>query len=257
MFEEYYKKLRFSQKMTDRSLITCMKIVESKRDYVLSNMKGKNVYCHQGCNLCCHALTLTIDALSAFILIRIFNTIPYDELFPYFKSCADNRIKAQDYVDSLPLEYNNNIPLEVYEKFDFTAQSCPFVDKQNGCLIHTFSPPMCFSYFSSVPCKISSNPVLNENQKILYEQMKDKAQIVDISALENDSNNYYFNDNILGTNDKSALDNAIKQDPALEYFLTQIPSLEMLQIVSLALETSNPEKYKKDIEGINIDLLTN
>ena len=164
MFEKYYNKLRFSQKMADKSLIICMQIMESKRNYVLSSMKDKNVYCHKGCNLCCHALTLTVDTLNTYILFRIFKTIPYNELFPYFKLCVDNRIKAQEYIDSLPLDYNNNIPMEVYNKFGFTTSTCPFVDKQNGCLIHRFSPQMCFAYFSSVSCKISFNPVLNEKK---------------------------------------------------------------------------------------------
>jgi Fe-S-cluster containining protein len=255
MFEKYYNKLRFSQKMADRSLVTCMKIMESNRNYVLSSMKDKNVYCHKGCNICCHALTLTVDTLNTYILSRVFETIPYNELFPYFKLCVDNRIKAQEYIDTLPSDYNNNVPMEVYNKFGFTASTCPFVDKQNGCLIHEFSPQICFAYFSSVPCKIVFNPALNENQKILYEQIKDRAEIVDISGLENDSKNYYFDDNILGTYNKFDLKKTIKQDPNLEYFLAHTYSFEMLTIVSIALEKSNPEKYKNDMKGIDIDLL--
>jgi Fe-S-cluster containining protein len=255
MFEKYYNKLRFSQKMADRSLVTCMKIVESNRKYVLSSMKDKNVYCHKGCNLCCHALTLTVDTLNAYILLRVFETIPYNELFPYFKSCVDNRIKAREHINSLPLYYNNNIPIEVYNKYGFTVSTCPFVDKQNGCLIHEFSPKMCFAYFSSVPCKISFNPVLDENQKKLYEQIKDRAEIVDISNLENDSKNYCFDDDFLETYNKFDLKKAIKQDFDLEYFITHTCSFEMLAIVSIALEKSNQEKYKNDMKGINIDLL--
>jgi len=254
MFEKYYKKLRFSQKIADKSLITCMKIMENNRNNVLSSMKDKNVYCHKGCNLCCHALTLIVDPLNTYILLRIFETIPYNELFPYFKLCVDNRIKAQEYIDSLPLDYNNNIPMEVYNTFGFTVSTCPFVDKQSGCLIHEFSPQMCFAYFSSVPCKISFNPVLNENQKILYEQIRDRAEIVDISGLENDSKNYYFDDSILGAYDKFDLKKIIKQDSDLENFLMHTCRYEMLTIVSFALEKSNPEKYENDMKGINIDL---
>jgi Fe-S-cluster containining protein len=255
MFEKYYNKLRFSQKMADRGLVTCMKIMESNRNYVLSSMKDENVYCHKGCNLCCHALTLTVDTLNTYILLKVFETIPYNELFPYFKLCVDNRIKAQEYINSLPVDYNNSIPMEVYNKFGFTVSTCPFVDKQNGCLIHEFSPQMCFAYFSSVLCKIAFNPVLGENQKILYEQIKDRAEIVDVSSLENDSKNYCFDDSVLGTYNKFDLKKTIKQDPDLEYFLTHTYSFEMLAIISIVLEKSNPEKYKNDMKGINIDLL--
>jgi len=251
-FEKYYNKLRFSQKMADRSLITCMKIVENNRNYILSSMKDKNVHCHKGCNLCCHALTLFVDPINTYILFRIFATMPYNELFPYFKLCVDNRMKAQEYIDSLRLDYKNNIPMEVYNKFGFTVSTCPFVDKQNGCLIYKFRPPMCFSYFSSVPCKISFNPVLNDNQ---YEQRKDRAEIVDLSGLENDSKNYSFDDIIPGPFDKFELEKAIKHDSDLENFLTHSCRCEMLTIVSMALERSNPEKYKNDMKGINIDLL--
>jgi Fe-S-cluster containining protein len=256
MFEKYYNKLRFSQKIADRGLITCMKIMENNRNYVLSDMKDKNVHCHKGCNLCCHALTLTVDTLNTYILARVFETIPYDELFPYFKLCVDNRIKAQEYIDTLPSDYNNNIPLEVYNKFGFTVSTCPFVDKQDGCLIHEFRPQMCFTYFSSVPCKITFNPDLNENQKMLYEKFRDKAEIVDISSLENDRKNYSFDDIILETYDNINYKEIMKHDPDLEYFLVHSCSYEMLTIISFALEKSNPEKYENDMKGINFDFLT-
>ncbi|GHU71988.1 hypothetical protein FACS189450_08950 [Spirochaetia bacterium] len=164
MFEKYYNKLRFSQKMADKSLIACMKVIENNRNYVLSNMKDKKVFCHKGCNLCCHSLSLTADTLSSYILSRVFETIPYNELFPYYKNCFDNRIKAREYIDSLPIDNNRNDTLEEYNKLGFTVYTCPFVDKQNGCLIYKFSPQMCFSYFSTVPCKISLNPVMSEKK---------------------------------------------------------------------------------------------
>jgi Fe-S-cluster containining protein len=254
MFEKYYNKLRFSQKMTDRSLITCMKIMENGRKNVLSSMKDKNVCCHKGCNLCCHALTLTVDTLNSYILFKVFKTISYSELFPYFKACVDNRIKAQEYIDSLPSDCNNVIS-EVYNKFGFTVFTCPFVDKQNGCLIYEFRPQICFTYFSGVPCEITSNPVLDENQEMLYEQARDRSEIVDICGLENDSKNYHFDDSILDINDKFNLEKAIKQDQDLESFFAHSCLFEMLTIVSMALEISNPEKYKNDMKGINIDLL--
>jgi Fe-S-cluster containining protein len=253
MFEKYYNKLRFSQKMVDRSLITCMQVMESNHNHVLSSMKNLNVHCHKGCNFCCHALTLTVGTLNTYILLRVFTTIPYDELFPYFKSCVDNRLKAQEYINSLPSDYNNNIQKEVYDKFGFTTSTCPFVDKQNGCLIHEFRPQICFSYFSSVPCKIIFNPVLNENQKKFYEQRKDKAEIVDISGLENDSHNYHFDDNILGTYKKFDIQKAIKQDAELKKFIMHNINYEMLTILSIALEASNPVKYESDMKGLNID----
>jgi len=255
MFEKYYNKLRFSQKMADKSLITCMKIVESNRNYVSSNMKEKIVHCHKGCNLCCHALTLTVDTLNTYILLKVLTKIPYDELFPYFKSCVDNRNIAQEYIDALPLNYNNHIQLEVYNKFGFTTSTCPFVDKQNGCLIYEFRPHICFTYFSSVPCKISFNPTLDENQKIFYEQRKGKAEIVNISGLENDSKDYHFDNNILGTYEKFDIKKALKQDIELEQFFLHNCSYEMLTILSIALEMINPEKYNNDMKGINIDFM--
>jgi Fe-S-cluster containining protein len=255
MFEKYYNKLRFSQKMANRSLVTCMKILESSRNYVLSSMKNNNIFCHKGCNLCCHALNITVDSLNTYIFLRIFETIPYNELFPYFKLCVDNRIKAQEYIDSLPQDYNNNVPLEIYNKFGFTTSSCPFVDKQNGCLIHEFNPRTCFVYFSSIPCKISSNTILNENQMIQYLQIRDRAENIDISSLDNDSENYRFDDILLEIYDKFNLKKAIKQDDTLNLFFNNSYSFELLTIMSIALEKSNPEKYKNDMKGINIDLL--
>lgn len=233
-----------------------MKIMENNRNYVLSNMQDKNISCHKGCNLCCHALNLNVDTLNTYILSRVFETIPYDELFPYFKLCLDNRIKAQEYIDTLPSDYNDNILLEVYNKFGFTDATCPFIDKQNGCLIYKFRPQMCFTYFSSIPCKISIKKVLNENQKKLYEQNIDRAEIVDISGLENDRKEFHFGDNILVSYEKLG-SNTIKQDSRLEYFLTHKYSVEMLTILSMVLEISNPEKYENDIKSINYDFLAN
>lgn len=189
MFENYYRRLRFSSKKADRSLITFMEINESNRNTVLSVMEDKSVCCHKGCNLCCHALTLTVDPLNTCILLRVFSTIPYDELFPYFKACIDKRQKARDYIDSLPVDNDRNDCLEFYNKFGFTSSSCPFVDNQNGCLIYEFRPRICFSYFSSVPCKISFKPELSEAQKKRLEVLKAKAEIVEFSGLENDNGN--------------------------------------------------------------------
>jgi len=95
MFDKYYKRLRFSQKIGDRSLVDCMKVVESDRNFVLSSMREKKVCCHQGCNLCCHFLTITVDPLNSYILSKVFESIPYNELFPYYKKCIENRIKAR------------------------------------------------------------------------------------------------------------------------------------------------------------------
>jgi hypothetical protein len=111
MFEKYYRRLRFSQKISDRSLIACMKIIESNRNYVQSRMKGETVFCHQGCNLCCHSLTLMVGTLDSYILSRVFETIPYNELFPYYKKCIENRINARNYIESLPDDDNCNYPL--------------------------------------------------------------------------------------------------------------------------------------------------
>jgi Fe-S-cluster containining protein len=255
VFEKYYNKLRFSQKMADRSLITCMEIMESNRNKVLSSMKSNDVYCKKGCNLCCHMLTLTVDTLNTYILSRIFQNIPYNELFPIFKLCIDNRIIVQEYIDSIPLDSHINIPLEVYNKFGFTGSTCPFVGKQNECLIYGFRPQMCFTYFSSIPCKISFNPTLNENQKIPYKLKGDGTQNIDVYGLENDCLNYYFDDNTLKTYEKFDLKKAIKQDQYLAEFFAHSYSFEMLAIVSLALETSNPVKYENDMKGINYDFL--
>jgi hypothetical protein len=43
MFEKYYNRLRYSQKLADRSLVECIKILESNRNYVFSFMKGKKI----------------------------------------------------------------------------------------------------------------------------------------------------------------------------------------------------------------------
>jgi Fe-S-cluster containining protein len=256
MFEEYYKRLRFSNKMADRSLIICMKINESNKNYVLSTMKDKTIFCHKGCNLCCHALTLTVDPLNTCILLRVLATVPYDELFPYFKSCLDNRQKAGDYLDSLPVDLNRNDNQEVYDKLGFTAASCPFVDNQNGCLIYEFRPRICFSYFSSVPCKISLISELSEEQKKRYEALKNKAEIVEFSSLENDNKVFYFNDEILGTYDRLRTHiKIIEQDQNLEYVLSHNIMYEMLTILSFALELSNPEKYENDMKGLKVDFL--
>jgi len=255
MFEKYYNKLRFSQKMADRGLVTCMKLIESNRNIVLSNMQDKNIHCHKGCDLCCHALTLSVGTINTYILLKVFSTMPYAELFPYFKSCVNNRNIAQEYIDNLPLNYNNNIQLEVYNKFGFTTSTCPFVDKQNGCLIHEFRPEICFSYFSSFPCKVLYNPILSEDQKKYYEQRKSKAEIIDISGLENDNKNYRFDKNILDNYNNFDFKKAIKQDLELEQHLLHNCSYEMLTILSIALEKINPEKYNNDMKGINIDFL--
>jgi Fe-S-cluster containining protein len=257
MFEKYYNKLRFSQKMADKSLIACIEATESNRNHVLTSMKDKKVLCRQGCNLCCHFLTLTIDTLDSYILLRVFATIPYNELFPYYKKCIDNRIKAREYIDSLPEDFNCKDLLEEYNKLGSTVFTCPFVDKQNGCLIHKFKPQICFTYFSSVPCKIILNPVIGENEKMQYEALKDRAEIVDFIGLENDNKNFNFNESISETYDRF-FDNykkSIKQDTDLANFLFHSVRYEMLTIVSFALKISNPEKYKSDMEGLEVDLL--
>lgn len=257
MFEKYYNKLRFSQKMADKSLITCMEIIESNRNYVSSNIYDKKVFCHKGCNLCCHSLSLTVDTLSSYILSRVFETIPYNELFPYYKNCIDNRIIAREYIDSLPVDYSRNDILAEYNKFGFTVFTCPFVDKQNGCLIYKFNPQICFSYFSTVQCKISYNPVIDENQKMRYAQLSNRAETIDFSGLENDSNEFYFNDAIFKTHDKiDALEKTINQDTNLKYFLSHSVLFDILTIISIALEKTNPEQYKNDMKGIEVDLLT-
>jgi len=253
MFENYFNRLRFSQKMTDRSLVTCMKIMESCRNFIKSDINDKKVYCHKGCNLCCHALTIAADPINTYILTRILSTIPYDELFPYFKTCAENRIISQNYIDSLPLEYNNNIIMEVYNKYGFTPFTCPFVDNQNGCLIYNFRPQPCFTYFSSELCKIIFNPILNENQKEINDQIKNRAETIDTCGLENDHENYNFNDFILKSFAKID-QKTINQDKILDYILTHSCSYEMLTILSIALEFSDTEKYNNFKKGIKIDL---
>jgi Fe-S-cluster containining protein len=256
MFEKYYNRLRYSQKLADRSLVECIKILESNRNYVFSSMKDKKINCQQGCNLCCHCLTLKVDTLSSYILFRVFKSIPYDELFPYYKKCADNRIIAMEYIDELPVKNNQNVILELYNKYGFTAFTCPFVDKKNGCLIHDFNPQICFSYFSSVPCKIVMNPELSGEQKIIYETSQNRAEIVEISGLENDSKNYYFGEDILKNYEKfNDLNRLISQDKELEYYLSHSVMLEMMTIISMALETSNQNKYNADTKGLKVDLL--
>jgi hypothetical protein len=219
-------------------------------------MKGKKIHCHQGCNLCCHCLTLTVDTLSSYILFRLFKLIPYDELFPYYKKCADHRIIAREYINSLPEKDNQNAVLELYNKYSFTTFTCPFVDKQNGCLIHDFNPQICFSYFSSVPCKIVMNPKLTGEQKIIYELSKKRAETVEISGLENDSKSYHFDDGILKTYEKfNDLNKIINRDQELEYYLSHSVRLEMMTIISIALGASNPNKYSADTKGLEVDLL--
>ena len=250
MFEKYYNRLRYSQKLADRSLVECINILESNRNYVFSSMKSKKIHCQQGCNLCCHCLTLTVDTLSSYILFRVFKSMPYDKLFPYYKKCADNRLIAREYIDSLPVKDNQNVILELYNKYGFTAFSCPFVDEKNGCLIQ------CFSYFSSVPCKIVMNPELSEEQKIAYETSKNRAETVEISGLENDSKNYYFGEDILRTYEKfNNLNKVISQDKELEYYLSHSVRLEMMTIISIALGASNQNKYNADTKGLKVDLL--
>ncbi|WP_169313414.1 hypothetical protein [Treponema primitia] len=233
-----------------------MKVIESNRNHVLSNMHDRKVFCHKGCNLCCHSLSLTVDTLSSYILSKVFEAIPYNELFPFYKKCIDKRIKARAYIDSLPVDTNRNDTLEEYATFGFTVFTCPFVDEQNGCLIYTFSPQICFSYFSSVQCKISYNPVIDENQKLLYEQLGSKAETIDFSGLDNDSKEFHFDDTTFKTYDKfDNLSKTIKQDPNLEYFLSHSMKLEILTIISMALEKTHPGKYKSDMQGIEVDLL--
>lgn len=246
MFEYYYNKLRFSQNRADRSLINCMKIIENSRKNINTSMNGKNIHCHKGCNLCCHALTITSDPLNTYILTRVFTSIPYNELFSYFKTCVDKRIKAQDYIDTLPLD-NKNIITEVYNKFGFTPFTCPFVNDQNECLIYEFRPQQCFSYFSSVPCRIIFYSELNE-------QTKDRAKTLDICGLDNDHENYNFND-ILFRNFNELDQKTIEQDNNLVQILVHSISYEMLTILSIALEMVDPEKYSNDMKGIKIDFL--
>jgi Fe-S-cluster containining protein len=261
MFEKYYRKLRFSQKISDKSVVECMKVIESNRKYVLSSMKDKTIFCHQGCNLCCHFLNLMIDPLNSYILLRVFQTIPYNELFPYYKKCAENRIKAQTYIDSLPDDVNNNYLIDTYNQLGFTTQSCPFVDGQNGCIIHEFSPQTCFVYFSSVPCKISSNPKMNKGQMANYEKIKnrfkDRTESIITSGLDNDYKNYLFDDNVLETYKKfNNIEKTMKQDSNFEWILSHSIMYEILTILSLALEIQNQEEYKSDIKDLKVDLLT-
>jgi hypothetical protein len=256
MFDKYYKRLRFSQKIGDRSLVDCMKVVESDRNFVLSSMREKKVCCHQGCNLCCHFLTIMVDPLNSYILSKVFESIPYNELFPYYKKCIENRIKARDYIDSLPDDDNCDYPLDAYNKFGFTTQTCPFVDEEKGCLIHEFSPHTCFAYFSSVPCKISLNPDFGKEDRTMYNALKNRAESVITMGLDNDSKNYHFDDSVLGTFSKfSDLERTINQDTSLEDFLSHQVMFEMLTIVSIALEKINPIKYKSDTKSLNVDLL--
>jgi hypothetical protein len=189
-------------------------------------------------------------------LFRVFKSIPYDELFPYYKKCADNRIVAREYIDSLPVKDNQNAVLELYNKYGFTTFTCPFVDRQNGCLIHDFNPQICFSYFSSVLCKIVMNPELTGEQKITYESSKNRAETVEISGLENDSKSYYFDEGILRTYEKfNNLNKVLNQDQELEYYLSHSVRLEMMTIISLALEASNQNRYNADTKRLEVDLL--
>ena len=97
---------------------------------------------------------------------------------------------------------------------------------------------------------------LSEAQKKRLESLKNKAEIVEFSGLENNSKTFRFNDKSLGTYDK--LDEQykiVKQDPNLENFLSHNVMYEMLTIVSFALEKSNPEKYENDMKGLKMDFL--
>jgi Fe-S-cluster containining protein len=260
MFEKYYRKLRFSQKIGDKSLVECMKVIESNRNYVLSSMKDKNIFCHQGCNLCCHSLSLMNDPLNSYILLRVFQSIPYHELFPYYKKCAENRMEAQKYIDLLPDDVNNNYFIDTYNQLGFTTQSCPFVDRQNGCIIYEFRPQTCFTYFSSIPCKMSSNPKMSEaqmkNSEAFQNTFKNTAESIIKSGLDNDYRNYLFDDNVLKTYEKfNNIEKAMKQDINLQCFLSHSIRYEILTILSLALEMQNQEKYKNDTIDLNVYLL--
>jgi Fe-S-cluster containining protein len=216
-------------------------------------MNQENIYCHKGCNLCCHALTITSDPINTYILSRVFMTVPYNVLFPYFKSCLDNRIKALDYIDTLPLD-NKNIITETYEKFGFTPFTCPFLNNQEGCSIYEFRPQQCFSYFSSFQCKIIYNPELNEFQKEIYEQKNKKVDNIDICGLNNDHEKYNFSDIILENYNKFDA-KTIKQDENLFQIIEHSISYEMLTILSIALEFTNPEEYNNDMKNINYDFI--
>ena len=256
MFEKYYKKLRFSQKMNDKSLVECMKVIENNRNYVLSYMKDKDIFCHKGCNLCCHFLTLMINPLDTYILLKVFQNIPYNELFPYYQKCVKNRIKAQEYIDSLSDDENNNYPIEVYNKFGFTTQTCPFVDGQNGCIIHEFNPQTCFTYFSSVPCNVIINQDVIDTQGNIKNSLNNKVDDVITMGLDNDSKKYYFDDNTLKTLSKiNNIEKTIKMDENLEMIISHSVMYEMLTIVSFALELQNQEKFESDSKELKIDLL--
>jgi len=254
MFNKYYNKLRFSQKMADRSLVICMKIIENHRNYVLSTIKEKKVLCHQGCNHCCHSFTLTVDTLSSYILLKVFETIPFNELFPLYKSCVENRIKSQDYIDSLP--DNLNYYQESYNKLGFTVSSCPFVDKEKGCLIHNFNPQICYTYFSSIPCKFIINPTLEDNDRMQINKLKNITGNVLFSGLDNDNNNFNFKDSIIETYAKlDDYSKIIKNDMELLNFINHSVRFEILTIVALSLEKSNPETFKDFMKGLEVDLI--
>ncbi len=256
MFDTYYKKLRYSQKLNNRSLVECIKVIENNRKDVLSRIKGEMIHCHQGCNLCCHFLNIMITPLDSYVLLRIFETIPYDELFPYYKKCAEKRIQVQEYIDSLPDDENCNYSRDAYNKFGFTTQTCPFVDDKNGCVIYGFRPHTCFMYFSSVPCKILTNPNFGDEQYPKYNLFKDRAENVILMGLDNDSKSFYFDDDILGTYNKfNNLEKTIKQDFDLECHLLHTVGYEMLAILSIALEKQNSERYANDTKGLNPILL--
>jgi hypothetical protein len=212
-----------------------MKIIESNRRCVLETVKNRKIYCHRGCNLCCHGLTLTVDPLDSYVLTKVFETVPYDELFPYYRKCAGTRLKAEEYLNSRQPADHEAAVLNLYDELGFTTTSCPFVDEQKGCLIHDFNPQICFSYFSGIPCKT----VMKSGR----------------SGLENDSGTFYFNDKNLVTYER--LEDMLineNQDKILDQILSHSVMLEMLTIVSIALQKSNPEKYHADTKGWKLDL---
>jgi hypothetical protein len=244
--------------MADKSLVECMSVNENNRKNILSLMNNKDICCHKGCNLCCHAFTLTVDTLNSYILYRVFRSIPYDELFPYYKKYVENRNRAQEYIDLKPIEENQNIILETYNALGFTPFSCPFVDGQNGCLIHAFNPQLCFAYFSTKQCKIVMNPELSNEQKMSLDmKMKERHSTGEYSGLENDSKDYRFEDIISKTYTKfKDFDKTLRQDIELQQYISRNIMLEMLTIVSFALSASNYEKYEKDRKGLDISLLS-
>ena len=246
MFEYYYDKLRFSQELSNSNILSLINLIENKRNYFDIYIKNKDIHCHKGCNLCCHVLDLKMDIINAFILLRIFETIPYKELYPYFKLCVDNRIKAQEYIDSLSTDCNKNTVEEVYNKLGFTDSTCPFVDKQNGCLIYKFRPNICFEYVSSYPCKFS----FNQEEGISGLKNDKKMYRVEYNTLENND----ISDELLIEIYRELYRKLHKKDPIFQknkmynYFNTLY---DIFDIVSTALEVSDPEKYKNDMEGIN------